>query len=69
MPGRWFDSLRGRRTGQKNGFEGRRLENPKANGREIARDGKAWADSILIQQQLIVIPAEASIDCPIAEAD
>ena len=70
------ESLRSRRTGQKNVFEGRRLEDPvigavniDADGREVARDGDARAHRILVHQQLVVVPAEARIDRPVAEAD
>ncbi len=37
-------------------------------GREITGDGKAGIDGLAIQQELIVVPAKAGVDGPIAEA-
>ena len=64
------------RTGQKNIFEGRCLEDAIVGGVEdqvrrgqIPRDREARADGVLIHHELVVIPAEAGADGPFAEVN
>ena len=61
------------RAGNQNVFERWRLENAVVGGvddevgwRKITRDREARADGVLIDQQLIVVPAEAGADGPVS---
>ena len=62
-----------RRTGKKNVLERRRLKNAvvRSVNDQIGRgketgDGKARADGVLIDEELIVVPAEAGVDGPVS---
>ena len=63
-------------TGEQNVFERRGLKNAivgemqdEVRGREVARDGEARVCGIAVQDELVMIPAEADVDGQVLEAD
>src|SRR5271157_5719883 len=64
------------RAGQQYIFKRRRLENPVISGvdqqltaGEVARNSQARADHVLIDDELVVVPADACTDGPIAQTN